>query len=52
MYAEKEYWRPTLKEIKMHEWVCQGPLPTNEEIMDEINYINSIKEGKIIQYTI
>ena len=47
MYHEDENMRPTLLEIKNHIWVNEGPLPTEEEILEEIKFLNLIKEEKI-----
>ena len=36
MYNEDEQKRATLKEIETLKWVCEGPIPTDQEIQDEI----------------
>ena len=47
MYHEDENMRPALLEIKNHKWVNEGPLPTEEEILEEIKFLNLIKEEKM-----
>ena len=37
MYNEDEQKRATLKEIETLKWVCEGAIPTDKEIQDEIN---------------
>ncbi len=44
MYNEDEQKRATLKEIETLKWVCEGAIPTDQEIQDEIKKIKLFNE--------